>query len=156
MLCFHLRYPCMQIYVDNCSTSVIAWSSASTEVCCVFQVETCIPGHNLPPAATPVCVVKGGCCSLCRAPPANPIPAQVKYCNSDPGKLDSDCVQGHFQIVLSNEHCPLFQTRLSWFQRIMYCSGVWSYVVRASPLPKLSNVMYIYFIMAISSDRWER
>ena len=43
--------------------------------------------------------------------------------------------QGHFQIVLSNEHCPLFQKDLSWFQRLMYCSGVWSYVVGAITAP---------------------
>ncbi len=44
-------------------------------------------------------------------------------------------LQGHFQIVLSNEHCPLFQKDLSWFQRLMYCSGVWSYVVGAITAP---------------------
>ncbi len=44
-------------------------------------------------------------------------------------------VQGHFQIVLSNQHCPLFQKDLSWFQRLMYCSGVWSYVVGAITAP---------------------
>ena len=45
------------------------------------------------------------------------------------------CLQGHFQIVLSNDHCPLFQSRLTWFQRIMYCSGVWSYIVGAIATP---------------------
>ena len=45
------------------------------------------------------------------------------------------CVQGHFQIVLNNDHCPLFQKDLSWFQRLMYCSGVWAYVVGAITTP---------------------
>lgn len=45
------------------------------------------------------------------------------------------CMQGHFQIVLSNEHCPLFQKDLNWFQRLMYCSGVWSYIVGAITTP---------------------
>jgi hypothetical protein len=37
--------------------------------------------------------------------------------------------------VLSNEHCPLFQKDLNWFQRLMYCSGVWSYIVGAITAP---------------------
>lgn len=44
-------------------------------------------------------------------------------------------VQGHFQIVLNNDHCPLFQKDLSWFQRLMYCSGVWAYIVGAITTP---------------------
>ena len=34
-----------------------------------------------------------------------------------------------------NEHCPLFQSKLSVLQRIMYCQGVWSYVVGAISTP---------------------
>ena len=37
--------------------------------------------------------------------------------------------QGHFQIILNKEHCPLLQPRLSIGMKLMYCSGVWSYVV---------------------------
>lgn len=44
-------------------------------------------------------------------------------------------LQGHFQIVLNNDHCPLFQKDLSWFQRLMYCSGVWAYIVGAITTP---------------------
>ena len=52
------------------------------------------------------------------------------------GKLTAcRLLQGHFQIVLSNEHCPLFQKDLSWFQRMMYCSGVWAYIVGATTTP---------------------
>lgn len=49
----------------------------------------------------------------------------------------SACIplQGHFQIVLNNDHCPLFQKDLSWFQRLMYCSGVWAYIVGAITTP---------------------
>ena len=32
-------------------------------------------------------------------------------------------------VFFSKEHCPLFQAGLSPLMRIMYCSGVWSYVV---------------------------
>ena len=39
--------------------------------------------------------------------------------------------KGHFQIMLSSEHCPLFQDKLPFWQRIMYCTGVWSYIVGA-------------------------
>lgn len=49
--------------------------------------------------------------------------------------LPADTLQGHFQIVLSNDHCPFFQSRLTFFQRIMYCSGVWSYIVGAVATP---------------------
>ena len=44
-------------------------------------------------------------------------------------------LQGHFQIVLNNEHCPLFQKDLGWFHRLMYCSGVWAYIVGAVTTP---------------------
>ena len=42
--------------------------------------------------------------------------------------------KGHFQIMLSSDHCPLFQEQLPWFQRLMYCTGVWSYIVGAVSL----------------------
>lgn len=29
-------------------------------------------------------------------------------------------VQGHFQVLFDREHCPIFQHKLSWLQRIMY------------------------------------
>ena len=45
------------------------------------------------------------------------------------------CLQGHFQIVLDTDRCPLFLDGLSWFQKIMYCSGVWAYVVGALSTP---------------------
>ena len=45
------------------------------------------------------------------------------------------CVQGHFQIMFSWAHCPLFQSRLPIIMRLMYLSGVWSYVVGAISTP---------------------
>ena len=44
-------------------------------------------------------------------------------------------VQGHFQIVLSRKHSPFLVKGLSPFMRIMYCSGVWSYIVGAITTP---------------------
>ena len=43
--------------------------------------------------------------------------------------------QGHFQIMFSWQHCPLFQRKLSWIMRILYSSGVWSYIVGAISTP---------------------
>jgi hypothetical protein len=37
--------------------------------------------------------------------------------------------------MFSWQHCPLFQSKLSWPMRIMYSSGVWSYVVGAISTP---------------------
>lgn len=44
-------------------------------------------------------------------------------------------MQGHFQIVLSRRYSPLTIRGLSPFMRIMYCSGVWSYIVGAITTP---------------------
>ena len=44
-------------------------------------------------------------------------------------------MQGHFQIILNRQHCPLLQKDLSIPMRIMYASGVWSYVVGAISTP---------------------
>ena len=41
------------------------------------------------------------------------------------------CGPQHFQIILNLRRCPLFQFRLRPYDRIMYCSGVWSYIVGA-------------------------
>jgi hypothetical protein len=58
-------------------------------------------------------------------------PEQVRNCFQQRSRW----CKGHFQIVLSNEHCPLFQKDLSFFQRMMYCSGVWAYIVGATTTP---------------------
>lgn len=44
-------------------------------------------------------------------------------------------VQGHFQIVLNADHCPIFVPGLSLWKKLMYCSGVWAYVVGAITTP---------------------
>ena len=43
--------------------------------------------------------------------------------------------QGHFQIFFNGEHTPMLQSRLSLGMKLMYCSGVWSYVVGALATP---------------------
>lgn len=43
--------------------------------------------------------------------------------------------QGHFQIFFNREHTPMLQSRLSLGMKLMYCSGVWSYVVGAIATP---------------------
>ena len=55
-------------------------------------------------------------------------------------------MQGHFQIMFS-KHNPLLQKRLSWYMRIMYMSGVWSYIVgaTASPLFIIIPVVTVWF-----------
>lgn len=58
----------------------------------------------------------------------------------DPAEHALRAVQGHFQIVFSAEHCPLFQRNLPWFQRLMYCSGVWSYIVGAITTPVFNAI----------------
>ena len=66
-------------------------------------------------------------------------------------------MQGHFQVLFSNEHCPLFQDKLSWLQRIMYCSGVWSYIVGAISTPTfiLVPLLTIWFgIFPIVLNWW--
>ena len=45
------------------------------------------------------------------------------------------CVQGHFQIMFNPSVCPLLQRKLGLGWRILYCSGVWSYVVGAISTP---------------------
>ena len=37
--------------------------------------------------------------------------------------------------MFSWQHCPLFQRKLSWIMRILYSSGVWSYIVGAISTP---------------------
>ena len=44
-------------------------------------------------------------------------------------------MQGHFQIMFSWQHCPLLQRGLPLAMRIMYISGVWSYIVGAISTP---------------------
>ena len=44
-------------------------------------------------------------------------------------------MQGHFQIVMSSEHTPFFMEGLSFFQRFMYLTGVWAYIVGALTTP---------------------
>lgn len=49
--------------------------------------------------------------------------------------MGSLCMQGHFQIFFNPQHTPMLQSRLSLGMKLMYCSGVWSYVVGALATP---------------------
>lgn len=44
-------------------------------------------------------------------------------------------LQGHFQLVFSWQHCPLVVRNLPFLHRLLYCSGVFSYVVGAITTP---------------------
>lgn len=44
-------------------------------------------------------------------------------------------LQGHFQIIFNPEVCPLLQSKLSLFWRLMYCQGCWSYIVGGISTP---------------------
>ncbi len=66
-------------------------------------------------------------------------------------------LQGHFQIMFSYQHCPLFQSKLSWPMRIMYSSGVWSYIVGAISTPTfiLIPMITIWFgVFPIVVSQW--
>lgn len=79
-------------------------------------------------------------------------PASEKLLSRTPCSLlsgaDSAFVvaQGHFQIMFSRQHCPLLQRRLSLFMKLMYSSGVWSYIVGALTTPTyiLIPVLTVY------------
>eukprot|EP00884_Botryococcus_braunii_P018967 jgi/Botrbrau1/5754/Bobra.0134s0026.2 len=58
-------------------------------------------------------------------------PEQVRNCFQQRSRW----CKGHFQIIMSREHSPLFQKRLSFGMKILYCSGVWSYMVGALTTP---------------------
>ncbi|KAK9826822.1 hypothetical protein WJX81_004238 [Elliptochloris bilobata] len=58
-------------------------------------------------------------------------PEQVRNCFQQRSRW----AKGHFQMILSNQHCPLFQRELPWWERVMYCTGVWSYLVGAVTTP---------------------
>ncbi len=54
-------------------------------------------------------------------------------------------------------HCPLFQSKLSWPMRIMYSSGVWSYIVGAISTPTFIIIpaVTIWFgVFPIVVSRW--
>ena len=44
-------------------------------------------------------------------------------------------LQGHFQIFFQPAVCPLFQPQLTLGMRLMYSTGIWSYVVCAVCTP---------------------
>ena len=52
-------------------------------------------------------------------------------------------LQGHFQIILNPTRTPLFQWRLRLFDRLMYCSGCWSYTVGAITTPVFIAIPFL-------------
>ena len=62
--------------------------------------------------------------SLCR-------PERLSGCLLDQQQFEEHlpCAQGHLQVILNLAHSPLLQRRLRLIDRLMYCSGIWSYVV---------------------------
>ena len=44
-------------------------------------------------------------------------------------------MQGHYQVIFSRQHCPLFQRKLGLMMKVLYCSGVWSYIVASIATP---------------------
>ena len=60
-------------------------------------------------------------------------------------------LQGHFQIAMNRERCPLLQKRLSWGMRILYMSGVWSYIVGLTSTPTFIIIPLVSLSPNISS-----
>ncbi|KAK9863564.1 hypothetical protein WJX84_010744, partial [Apatococcus fuscideae] len=58
-------------------------------------------------------------------------PEQIRNCFQQRSRW----CKGHFQIVMSSEHTPLFMDGLTFFQRFLYLTGVWAYVVGALTTP---------------------
>ncbi|DBB00628.1 TPA: hypothetical protein ACH3X3_002312 [Trebouxia sp. C0006] len=58
-------------------------------------------------------------------------PDQIRNCYQQRSRW----CKGHFQIAMNKERCPLLQKRLSWGMRILYMSGVWSYIVGLTSTP---------------------
>ena len=59
--------------------------------------------------------------------------------------------------MFSYQHCPLLQSKLSWPMRIMYSSGVWSYIVGAISTPTfiLIPMITIWFgVFPIVVSQW--
>ena len=52
-------------------------------------------------------------------------------------------MQGHFQIILNPRRSPLFQWKLRLFDRLMYCSGCWSYTVGAITTPVFIAIPFL-------------
>ena len=53
------------------------------------------------------------------------------------------CMQGHFQIILNPTRSPLVQWKLRLFDRLMYCSGCWSYTVGAITTPVFIAIPFL-------------
>jgi len=70
-------------------------------------------------------------------------PDQIRNCFQQRSRW----CKGHFQVMFSKDHCPLLQRKLSFFMKVLFCSGVWSYVVAsiATPTFILVPLLTIWF-----------
>ena len=65
--------------------------------------------------------------------------------------------KGHFQLVFSLAHNPLFQAGLSLRDRLLYCSGVWCYAVSALTIPTYAAIPLVTIwagVFPCIIDRW--
>lgn len=82
-----------------------------------------------------------------RVPAGMPFPLE-------PAHLFHACaLQGHFQIILNPTRTPLFQWRLRLFDRLMYCSGCWSYTVGAITTPVFIAIPFLTIWIGQSTPR---
>lgn len=58
-------------------------------------------------------------------------PEQVRNCFQQRSRW----CKGHYQVIFSRQHCPLFQRKLGLMMKVLYCSGVWSYIVASIATP---------------------
>ena len=61
-------------------------------------------------------------------------------------------LQGHFQIMFNPKVSPLFQKKLSWGMRILYSSGVWSYLCAAISTPTFIVIPLVRSLSQECSD----
>lgn len=54
---------------------------------------------------------------------------------------------------MNRKYCPLLRSRLDWLSRMLYCSGVWSYVINALTTPIFMAVPIITIWVGASSPK---
>ena len=65
--------------------------------------------------------------------------------------------KGHFQIVFHPAHNPLLQAGLPFRDRLLYCSGVWCYLVSALTIPTYAAIPLVTIwagVFPCTIDRW--
>ncbi|KAK9785110.1 hypothetical protein WJX73_006875 [Symbiochloris irregularis] len=80
-------------------------------------------------------------------------PDQVRNCFQQRSRW----AKGHFQVVFSWKYCPLFVRNLPFLHRLLYCSGVFSYIVGAVTTPTFIIIPLLTIwvgIFPIVVSRW--